>query len=265
MDKTQDKVEEQNRQLDRSLEMLKKLQVNEKIDDLEKGLQELAKEQEELKETLEGSKLSKDEQERLQEEVNKKFDSLMKEKRSIEELNKELDRPMELGDQKKLEEEIQSEQEEAKEQLSKGKKSKAGENQSKSAEDMKKMAEEMNQAQEEANAEQDGEDLEMLKQILKNLMVLSFGQEDNMKSFSEVLDGDPAYNAYGRKQRRIIDDTKSVSDSMLALAKRQPKIASFIDEELMAIKQNHDLALEGIDEHKRRDIGTHSTICYDFI
>ncbi len=253
----QNKSEEQNRQLDRSLEMLKKLEVNEKIDDLEKALEELSKKQEEVKDLSEEKGLSKEEKERLQDEINEEFDELMKDKKEIDSLNSELDRHMELGDQNDLEKEIQEAQEEAKESLSKGKKSKAGESQSKSSEGMSKMAEELNKAQEEANTQQDGEDLESLKRILKNLMLLSFDQEKNMKDFASVLDGDPAYHAYGRKQRRIIDDTKSVADSMLALANRQPKIASFIDEELMSIDQNHGLALEGIDEHKRRDIGTH--------
>ena len=88
-------------------------------------------------------------------------------------------------------------------------------------------------------------------------MILSFDQEEVMLKLSKVNDADPAYRRYGRRQRRIIDDTKVVRDSLLALAKRQPKIASFVDKELNAISENHALALEDIDEHRRRELNIH--------
>ncbi len=122
---------------------------------------------------------------------------------------------------------------------------------------MEKMAEELNKSQEEANAEQEGEDMDMLRRILKNLMALSFDQEDLMKKFTSVNDSDPMYKKFGRMQRAIVDDTKQVRDSLEALARRQPKIASFIDKELNAIAVNHDGGLEDIDEHRKRELGQH--------
>ena len=51
---------------------------------------------------------------------------------------------------------------------------------------------------------------------------------------------------------KIIDDTRIVQDSLYELAKRQPKIAKFIDKELNQINSNHELSLEDIDERRRR-------------
>jgi hypothetical protein len=257
MEKLENKADEQNNQLDRSLEMLKKLKVNEKIDDLEKSLKELAKDQEKLKLEQESRAIDKDSAVKEQEKINEKFDKLDKELENIHQLNKGLDRPMPIGEQKELREKIKQELEGAKSDLQKGKKGKAGEQQKGGADDMNKMAEELNNMQEDANEQQAGEDLDLLKQILKNLMTLSFDQEENMKRFTKVNDADPAYQKYGRNQRKIIGDTKSVADSMMALAKRQPKIASFVDGELSSIKDNQMVILESIDEHRRREIGVH--------
>lgn len=250
-------AEDKNKQLDRSLEMLKKLQVNEKIDDIEKELEALAKLQEELEKKIAEDKISKEEAQKQQDELNKKFEEIRKDMDQMKELNEELERPMDLDDQKELQEEISEEMEGASEDLKKGKKGKASDKQKKSAEGMKKMAEQLNKSQEEANAEQEGEDMEMLRRILKNLMTLSFDQEELMDRFAKVNDKDPAYKKYGRKQRAIIDDTKQVRDSLEALAKRQPKIASFIDQELNEIAKNHDAGLEDIDEHRKRNLGQH--------
>ena len=74
--------------MDRSLEMLKKLQVNEKIDDIEKELKALAKEQEDLKKEISTEKIDKEKAIEKQEEINKKFEDLKKELNDLEKLNK---------------------------------------------------------------------------------------------------------------------------------------------------------------------------------
>ena len=77
MEQLNQSSEDMKKQLDRSLEILKKMQLNERIDDVEKELKDLAKEQDELRENSD-KELSKDELAKKQEELNKKFDELKK-------------------------------------------------------------------------------------------------------------------------------------------------------------------------------------------
>lgn len=249
--------EDMKKQLDRSLEMLKKLQVNEKIDDIEKELLELAKEQEELKKDIENEKLSKENAQKEQDELNKKFEDLKEQMKEMEKLNDALAKPMDLGNQDEQKEKISEEMKGASDELSKGKDKKAGEKQKSAAEEMKEMAEKLDEKQKDANKKEQEEDMNSLRMILENLITLSFDQEDVMNKFARVSDTDPAYRKYGRKQRSIMDDTRVVKDSLEALAKRQPKIATFIDKELNEIEKNFDLTIEDIDEHRKRSLGTH--------
>ena len=260
MDKIDQSAEDMKKQLDRSLEMLKKLQVNEKIDDIEKELKELAKEQEQLKKDIESDKLTQEEQIKKQEELNKKFEELKKELAELKKLNQKLEKPMELGDTEKSEEKISEDMKESKDGLENGKEKKAGENQKSAADEMKKLAEQLDKQQQEANKQQQEEDIDLLRNILESLITLSFNQEETMNKFSKVNDTDPAYKKYGRQQRNIIDDTKIIKDSLLALAKRQPKIATFIDTELAAIDKNHELSVDDIDEHRRRELNQHQQL-----
>ncbi len=257
LEKLNENAENRNKQLDRTLEMLKKLQVNEKIDDIEKELKALAEEQRKLKDDIEKEKVGKDKGVEEQDKLNEKFNDIKEDLKELKELNEKLERPLNLDEKKEEQDKISDEMKEASESLDKNKKGKASDKQQESAEDLDKLAEELAKMQDEANSEQEGEDIEMLRRILKNLMTLSFEQEAVMKRFNKVNDTDPAYKYYGRRQRSIIDDTKMVKDSLETLAKRQPKIASFVDAELNEIRKNHSLAVEDIDEHRRKELGQH--------
>jgi hypothetical protein len=247
--------EEMNKQLDRSLEMLKRLQVNEKIDDVEKLLNDLAKQQEDLNEKWKNKELSKEDAAVKQKEINDKFQAIQKQLQELKSLNKELEKPMDLGDTQSDEEGIQEDLEGASDALDKGKDSKASDKQKAAAQGMKELSDKLNSKQEEANKKEEAEDINSLRSILESLVALSFDQEYVMLRFRKVNSSDPAYRRLGRKQRSIMDNTLSVRDSLLALARRQPKIASFVDKELKAIESNHRLAVEDVDEYRSRDLG----------
>lgn len=257
LDKLDSKSEDMNKQLDRTMEMLKKMQVNEKIDDAVKELKDLSKEQLELNKSIENKETSLEKAKEKQDDFNKRFDEIKKDLEELKKLNEELNRPMNLGNQESEKQEVTEELKEAKENLENSKEKKASSNQKKSADGMEKIANSLEQMKMQANQKQEEEDINLLRSILENLMTLSFSQEDVMNKFSKVKDQDPLYRRLGRTQRSIIDDTKVVADSLNALAKRQPKIAKFIDKELNEINSNFDLALEDIDEHRRRELGQH--------
>lgn len=252
--------EEMNKQLDRSLEMLKKMQVDEKIDAIEKELQKLAEEQENLQKDIESKKLSKEDAEKEQDGINDKFEQLRDDLDQLEKLNSELNRPMDLPSTEEQEKSIEKELNDAKDNLSKGKQSKAGQNQKSAAEQMKQLAEQMDKAQQDSNQQQQGEDMELLRDILESLVTLSLDQEAVMNSFSSIHSNDPNYRKYARVQRTIVDNTAPVGDSLYELAKRQPMLSKFVDEELRGIKTNQKLALDGIGERKMREITSHQQL-----
>ncbi len=259
MDKLEMSSEDMKKQLDRSLEMLKRLQVNEKVDDIEEELKELAKEQDELRKEIEDKKEMSEKDLQKQQDINDAFEELKKDMEQLDSLNNELDRPMDLGldDAKEKSDEVSEDLEESKDQMEKDKGQKAGESQKSASQKMQEMAESLDQMQADANQQQQQEDLNLLRDILESLVTLSFDQEDVMKSFNRVNERDPAYRKYGRKQRKIIDDTKAVSDSLYALAERQPMIAQFVDKELNDIHSNHELVLEDIDERRQGERQAH--------
>ena len=263
-DKIDDKIDELEtgsedlkKQLDRSLEMLKKLQVNEKIDDIEEELKKLAEKQEGLRSQTKDKKEVSEENKREQNDINKAFDELKEDLNDLDSLNSELDRPMDLDSQEEKKDEVTDELKDAKEKLEKNKGSKAGESQKGAAEKMQEMAESLGEMQSQSNQKQDEEDLEMLRDILESLVSLSLSQERVLGLFKRVKDSDPAFHDYSKLQRKSIDDSHMIRDSLFALAKRQPKIAKFIDKELTQVESNQELILEDIDERRRNALSNH--------
>ena len=249
--------EEMKNQLDRSLEMLKRLQVNEKMDAVEKELLELAKKQEELKKQTEDKNKMSEEDIKKQEEINEAFEEIKEDLNQLDSLNKALKAPMNVDMQKEKSEEVTNDLQEAKDKLEKNKGEKAGESQQGAAEKMEQMANEMDAMQEQANQQQQAEDMDALRNILEGLVILSLGQEDLMKKMHKIQDSDPSFRAQGRQQRKIIDDSKIIKDSLLALAERQPMIAQFVDKELTQISANNGLIVEDIDERRKRELEVH--------
>lgn len=250
-------AEQRSQQLDRTLEMLKKLQVNERIDDLEKELKENAQKQEELRENLEKDQLSKEEGLKQQEAIKDRFEEIKKSLEDLKKLNSELLDPMNLDGTKALEESITEELSKSTEGIKDGKKSKSQNSQKNAADQMEQMAEQLNEQQQAANQQQAEEDMDMLREILESLMMLSFDQEALVNAFNKISTSDPKYRKLSRDQIRINTKTSVVKDSLLALAKRQPKVASFIDKELSDLDFSHNSTIEAIDDHRKGDILTY--------
>jgi flagellar biosynthesis GTPase FlhF len=246
MNQLDNAAEQMQKQLDRTLEMLKKLQLNERIDDLEKELKENAANQELLKEKMDKDLLSKEEALKEQQAIEDRFKNIQEKLEEIKKDNEKLENPMDLGGTEALEESIQKELSEAEENIKEGKKNKSKENQQKASDQMDQLSDMLNSKQESSNKQQQEEDMDMVREILEKLMHLSFEEEKLLTQVNRLNTNDPKFKGVAREQVKINSKTVMVRDSLLALAKRQPNIATFIDKELNDIRFSEQQALESI-------------------
>jgi len=237
--------EDLNKELDRNLELFKKFDLEQKAEELTKDLKNLAEEQKALSEKDKETNTSK-----KQEELNKKFDALKKELSDIKKENKELENPLELPDTKKKEEEITKEQQDAKENLDQKKQNKAKEQQKKASEKMEEMQQEMESSMSSSSSEKEGEDAEALRQILDNLLSLSISEESLMQSLNKTRTNDPYYLELTKQQKKNIDDSKIIQDSLFALSKRVPQISNVVNREISAVKENFNEAINHLEERQ---------------
>ena len=230
-------LEDLEKQLEKNLEMLRKMKVEQKLQDVIDQVKSIANEEEKLEQEIEQNK--------NYEEVEKKVSSHQEQTKQLEnsikdalELNKELKKPINFDDFDEEFKDVDKSYEESKSELNKKNKKKSGESTKKSAEKMQNMAFGMQQMLDMNTKEQNMENIANLKQILSNLIFLSFSQEKVLSDLNGIADKDPALFQLNKDQKRIFEQSKIVKDSLYTLAMRTPQITSMVNNELLAMEIN---------------------------
>ena len=245
--------EELEKELDRMMELFKQLELEHEMDKTMEKLEELAKEEEKLSQETEKEQKSTEELKKEQEEINKEFDEIQEKMEELEKKNEELENPMDIDKQEELQEDIDQDLKESKESIEKKQNSKASKSQKSAAQKMRDMAGQMKNAMESSEQEQMEEDMKALRQLLENLVNLSFDQEDLIAEFNKTQESTTRYVKLVQEQYRLKDNFQLVEDSLQALSKRVYQIESFVTEKVTEVKYNMKGSLEELEErHKNQ-------------
>lgn len=230
-------VEDVNKQLDQQLELFKLLEFEKKFQDIIDQTRTLSEEQKRVSEQVENKAISKEELFKKQEEINKKFEQLKKEMQDLKQMNKGMEDPIQMKDRQEEQNQIQKDINDSKEQINKNNRSKAKEKQQSASDKMKNLADEMEQEKNEAENEDIGEDIESLRQIMDNLIRVSFKQEENLKRTFSAQAKSSQITDITRSQKEILDYMKMIEDSLNVLAKRQTSVKPFIQKEIQKLQE----------------------------
>jgi hypothetical protein len=266
LQKLENKENTLQKELERALEMFKQLQFEQKQEETLDKLQELAKEQEKLAEETQkndkdnaDNKDSKQQQQQKQEDLKKQqqdnkqqFDELKKDLQDLKKMDDQLGNENGAEEMKPEQQQVDEQMEESEQQLSKNQNKKASQNQSQAASGMKKMAQKMQQQMDQDEQDQQQQNIDDLRDILENLLKLSFDEENLMKDFRKVDQSDPRFVQLGQNQRKLKDDARVVQDSLYSLAKRAFPIQSFVTREVGEMNNRMDESLEHI---RQRNVG----------
>ncbi len=239
--------EDLQKQLDRNLEMLRKMKIEQKLQDVIDEVNKLAEKEKQLAEEVLKEKNYDEIKEKTaqnQEDLNKLEEQL----KDALEMNKELEKPMNFDDFDEDFDDIDKSMENSKKELGKKNKKKSSSSLKNSSDKMQNMAFGMQQMLDMNSQEQNMENIENIKQILSNLIFLSFSQEDVLSDLRGINSKDPRLIQLNQNQKRILDQSKIVKDSLYALAMRTPQITSMINNELLALELNLDKATQEMEE-----------------
>ncbi len=251
LEKMQMSAKEIEMELDKNLELFRQLEFDKKLTEAIEHLRELAEKQEALSEKTDGREHERDELSEEQQELNDDFDKAREELDELEKLNSELEEQHPMEDTGPMEENIQQEMENSLEQLKSGSRKKAGESQKNAGEQMKKMAQKLFDMQMEMQQESNAEDIRVLREILENLLIVSFDQEDLISDLNSTNIVDPRYQDIIRQQFEIADNMKIIEDSLYALSKRQMMIQPFVNKEVDKINEGIGEANDYLQDRKK--------------
>ena len=119
------------------------------------------------------------------------------------------------------------------------------------AQKMKNLSQKLSNMQGGMQMEMMQANLDQLRDILDNLVKLSFNQEEIMLEMREVNQSDPRFLELSQNQLKLKDDAKVIQDSLLSLASRVVQISSFITREVGSINENIDEAIDYLKDRNR--------------
>lgn len=237
------------KELDRTLEIFKQFQIEQKLQDAIQKLDELKQQQEQLTQQTQEQKTDNKELSNKQEQINHQFKELQKQLQEIQNINQSLERPNDLPNTENKQQEINNEQQQSTNELNKNNKNNSIKHQKNATQKMQELQQQLQQSLDKMQQEQQSESEENLKQILDNLLTISFEQEELINQLKNTKTSDPKYAQIARQQKKLLDQSKVIEDSILALSKRNPQISSTANHEISNIQNNINQSIQQLAEH----------------
>jgi hypothetical protein len=255
---TMQQLEQENKlfqmDLKRIQELMKKLEMQMKMEDLANKMQDLANKQKALqKETDEGKKdnatLSKEQQD-LKDELKK---ALEKDMKSMDSLNNKMQKPQTLDKPKESGKQAEKKMQQSKDQLDQKEGKKSSKSQSEAEQNLEEMAQSLMSMSSGMDMEEIEIDIKATRQVLSNLIRLSFDQEKLMKSVQYTSATSPQYLANQEEQNRLHSNSMMIRDSLFSFSKKVFKLATTINKETTDLERNMASALDAIENRRVGD------------
>lgn len=283
LDKMQDMEannEKLEKELDRMLELFKKLEFDQKLGETADKLDKLAQKQEDLAKKTEqaqpegdkkdkkdkdnaadnkgkqegkdnkdnkdqkaqAGKDSKDQksQDQLKDQQSKLNEELKEAKKDVEDLkklNEEAKGKDEMKDAQQSMDNADKQMQDAQQNMDQNQNNKASQSQKNASNNMKNASSKLSKMKMDMEAEEEAEDMQAVRQLLKNILQLSFDEEKLMGDIKQTNINNPKYVDLMHEQERIRVNSKMVEDSLYALAKRQEQISSFVTKQITDINK----------------------------
>lgn len=244
-------TEEIEKQMDNTIELLKKTEIEERMKNTINKLEELAKEHSELSEETKNKNLSKEELLQKQQEHKKEFEELQQEYEKTLQKNAELKEPMDLKDYQEEMNEISETFEQSEQELSENKNSKASKSQKQNSKNMQEMAEQMSADMESEEMQAMTENIEDLRQLIENIITFSYDQEDILIQQKNLGNRDPKFKEYIVKQKNAFDNFNIIRDSLHAMSGRIPELGPLVNKEITEIYKNLNIIMDEIGDNRR--------------
>ncbi len=187
-----------------------------------------------------------------QKELEKQLDKALKEDmKEIQKLDKEGKGKDKTEEDAEMGQDAQEDMQQSEEELDKNDNNKASKSQGKAAQKMRKMAENMRKKAGSKSPEEIDIDIKATRQILSNLIRLSFDQEDLMGAVKVTSPTTQQYVENQEEQNRLYRNSKMIKDSLFALSKRVDKLAVTINKETSELEYKMKRTVEALEARNR--------------
>jgi hypothetical protein len=253
LEKLSFKEENLEKELERTLELFKKMKFELKLEENIQSIQSLEQKQKKAAENSEEKSIPQESKISEQEEINEEFEESKEEIKKMQEMNQQLEHPSPMEDMTPEMKSIDNQQKEATQQLNQEKNKNAGKAQQGASDDLKKLAGKLQNMQSQMMQSTLQMNMGQLRDILDNLIKLSFQQESIMDKFREVNQSDPRFIELSQAQLKIKEDAMVLQDSLISLSRQDFRIQSIVTRKVDEMNRYFDESVDAMKERKKGD------------
>ncbi len=236
--------------LERTIELLKRIHIEQKVDELIKRAEEMKKEQETLKDqaskTNPSDQQKRDALSKQQEDLQQKEQSLEKETSELKQQMEEFPKEMPMDKMSKVEQQMQQKQtgskmQKAAQQMQSGDMQQAKQNQEQSEQDLQDFTEQMQDMQKSLQDEQMKQVANQFRKQIQNMVELSKRQESLKEGTRNLDPNSQRFRQNAEDQNDLRSDLGTVADAMGELGKKTFAVTPEMGNELgKAMKAMND-------------------------
>lgn len=241
-------------QLDKNIELLKRFEVERKLENTKLSLEELSKSQSKVSEEIE--KKQNNSLDNIEKEKDK-LSELQNEYKKISDDNATLEKPFDLEDFKNEFEDIKNDIQNSSSQQQSGKQKQSSQSMKNAAQKSQALADKMSAMMAKNSQQQAMEDIDNLRQILDNLIIFSFDQEKLLDNSAAITFQDPRVPQLANQQQLLHENFTIIQDSLYALARREPQIGTHVNKEILDIQKNISASIRFMEDSKSSIATTH--------
>lgn len=230
-------LDDLSKQLDKNMELLKKMKVEQKVERVLGELKKLAVSEKQIQEEIK----DRDNLDKVAESEKKNSDHLTeieKDYKDATDFNSTLDKPMNLFELDTEFKNIKENYRDVLEEVEKKNRKKASDKIGENSKALEELAFSVDQMLKSNKKKENKVNIEDLKQILDNLILVSFDQEKLLNTLAKIDYNNPLINQLKINQKNMYSQIRFVKDSLYSLSKRTPEISSVINTELLALENN---------------------------
>lgn len=243
--------------LKRMQELMKQMEMQMRMEDLANKMDELANKQLDLKRETDKKNSNSEQLAKKQDELKKELEKAMNDEgKEMSELNKKMEKPQSIEKEKDKADAAKKDMEQSKQELEKNETAKSSESQNEAAENLKSMAEGLRSGAGGMSMQQLKMNIKAVRQILTNLIRLSFDEEQLMKKVQATPLTSQVYVNNQEEQKRLHTNSRMIRDSLYQLSKSLFKLAPTINKETAELERFMANATEALENRRVSDAMT---------
>jgi len=254
MENMQINEEAMKNSIERTMQLLKRIQIEQKVDEIQKRIENLTKQLEDLKQQTDKSNLQ---QENQKQELSEKQNDATKDLKDLEDKMNELqekmnefkDMPNDKMDEAMKELQKQQNQQiskEAQQQLMKGQQQQAQQNQDQLSKNIQQMQQEMKDLQQQMQQQNQRQVFNDMMKVLDNLITLSKEQEETKNSTKNLTPNSTQFNKNAEKQNNLERQMDKITSQLNELSKKTFAVTPEIAKSLGDAKRSMENSMNGL-------------------